>query len=117
MPILAGLFVSAMNGLITFFGYFMSTQLAIQWGRRVFIIAVMAAFFVAVKVCVSSLLGAVSSGVGGGGGGGGGGDLLGWFAMGVGMFIPSNAGPVLACLGSVWVACVVYRLKVDGLRW
>lgn len=111
MPIFAGLFVSAMNGLITFFGYFMSTQLAIQWGRRVFIIAVMAAFFVAVKVCVGSLLGAVSSG------GGGGGDLLGWFAMGVGMFIPSNAGPVLACLGSVWVACVVYRLKVDGLRW
>lgn len=89
----------------------MSYQLAIQWGRRVFIIAVMAAFFVAVKVCVGSLLGMVSSGVGSGG------DLLGWFMMGVGMFIPSNAGPVLACLGSVWIACVVYRLKVDGLRW
>lgn len=116
MPIFAGVFITAMQGLISFFATFMSAQLAVQWGRRVFIIAVMAAFFVAVKVCVGSLLGMVSSGVGGGGGGGGG-DLLGWFTMGVGMFIPSNAGPVLACLGSVWVACVVYRLKVDGLRW
>ena len=114
MPIFAGVFITALQGLISFFATFMSYQLAIQWGRRVFIIAVMAAFFVAVKVCVGSLLGMVASGPGGGGGGDG---LLGWFMMGVGMFIPSNAGPVLACLGSVWVACVVYRLKVDGLRW
>lgn len=114
MPIFAGVFIAALQGLISFFATFMTYQLAIQWARRVFIIAVMAAFFVAVKVCVSSLLGWVSGGVGGGSGGG---DLLGWFLMGLGMFIPSNAGPVLACLGSVWVACVVYRLKVDGLKW
>lgn len=110
MPIFAGVLIAALQGLITFFGWFLSAQLAIQWARRVFIIAVMAAFFVAVKVCVGTLLSALA-------GAGGGGGLLAWFLMAVGMFIPSNAGPVLSCLGSVWIACVVYRLKVDGLRW
>lgn len=110
MPLFAGVFISAMQGLIGFFATFMSYQLAVQWGRRVFIIAIMAAFFVAVQVCVSSLLGMVSVGPGGG-------PLVSKFMMGVGMFIPANAGPVLACLGSVWLGCVVYRLKVDGLKF
>ncbi|MEO8059057.1 MAG: hypothetical protein ABI671_12080 [Burkholderiales bacterium] len=110
MPIFAAFVGACMSGLMTFYGAMMTAQQAIAWARRTFIIALMAAFLIAVKVCVSSLLGMVA-------GAGSGGALPARFVMGLGMFIPSNAVAVLACMGSVWIACVVVRLKIDGLRW
>ena len=107
MPLLATLVAACINGLISFFGLWMAAGTAIKVARRVFVIALMAAFLVAVKVCMTSLLGMVA-GVSG---------LPHKFLVGLGMFIPSNAGAVIACVGSVWLACVVVRLKRDGLGW
>lgn len=117
MPLFATMVSGLFNGLLAFFSSFLSYQLAIAAARRTMIVGLMVAFFAAVTTCVNLLLTAVSNFFSGGGGGGGGGSLLEWFVMAVGMFIPSNAGAVLSCLASVWVACVAYRLKMDGLRW
>lgn len=113
MPLFATLVSGLFNGLLTFFGSFLSYQLAIAAARRTMIVGLMVAFFAAVSTCVNLLLSSVSSFFAGGGSG----SLLEWFVMAVGMFIPANAGAVLSCLASVWVACVAYRLKMDGLRW
>ena len=115
MPLFATMVSGLFNGLLAFFSSFLSYQLAIAAARRTMIVGLMVAFFSAVTTCVNLLLTAVSNFFTGGGGGGG--SLLEWFVMAVGMFIPSNAGAVLSCLASVWVACVAYRLKMDGLRW
>lgn len=111
MPLFATLVSGLFNGLITFFGSFLAYDLAIKAARRTVIIGLMVAFFAAVGTSMSLLLQAVASM------GGGGGDLWEWFLMAVGMFIPHNAVAVLSCVSSVWVACVAYRLKMDGLRW
>lgn len=109
MPLFATLVAACINGLVAIFGVMMATSEAIKWARRVFIIALMAAFCVAVKVCMSTLLGYIASFHAGG--------LPSRFMMGLGMLIPSNATAVLACMGSVWLACVILRLKMDGLAW
>lgn len=106
MPIFAALFGACMSTLMTFYGSVMLAQQAIVWARRTFIIALMAAFLLACKFFVSTLLTMVSSA-----------NLPGRFVMGLGMFIPSNAVAVLALMGSVWIACLMLRLKIDGLRW
>jgi len=106
MPLFATLVAACINGLTVFYGSVMAANQAMAWARRTFILALMTAFFVAVKVCVSSLL-AQASTVG----------LPSKFLMGLGMFIPNNAAAVLACMGSVWLASVMVRLKIDGLRW
>ena len=106
MPLFATLVAACINGLTTFYAAVMTYQQAIAWARRTYIIALGTAFMFAVKACVTALLGMVA-----------GASLPSRFMMGLGMFIPSNAGPVLACIGSVWLACVIYRLKIEGLRW
>lgn len=78
----------------------------VAWARRAFIVALGAAFLTAVSVCASSLLAMISTA-----------GLPSRFVMGLGMFIPSNAVAVMACLSSVYLACLVYRLKLEALRW
>lgn len=106
MPIFATLVSACINGLMVFYGAMMTAQQAIKWARRTFIIALIAAFVQAVSVCVGTLLGAVSTS-----------GLPSRFLMGLGMFIPSNAVAILACMGAVWLACFIFRMKIDGLSW
>lgn len=101
---------------VNLFTRFMALPEAYAWGRRTFIVALGVSFFAAVSVCISSLYGAVASALSSGGGGSYG-QLWSFFLMGLGMVIPSNAAVVLACMFSVWAACVAYRLKLEGLRW
>lgn len=108
MPIFATLVAGAINGLISVYALALSYQQAIAWGRRTFIVLLGAALLAAVSVCVTSLFDMIPSALSG---------LPTGFLVGLGMFIPSNAAAVLACVGSVWLACVVYRLKLEGLRW
>ena len=106
MPLLAAFIAACINGLVAVFGTIMAAEQAMTWARRAFIISLTVAFMAAVKVCLSSLLAWVST-VG----------LPSRFLQGLGMFIPSNAVAVMSCIASVWLACVIYRVKVDGLRW
>lgn len=106
MPLFATLVASCISGLTTFYAAVLSLEQALVWARRTFIIALGASFATAVKVCVNSLLAMVATST-----------VPARFAMGLGMFIPSNAAAVLACVGSVWLACIIYRMKLEGLRW
>ena len=105
MPLFASFVGACITALMTFYGTIMTAQQAIAWARRTFVIALMAAFLAAVKVSLSALLVMVSTA-----------GLPSRFVMGLGMFIPSNAIAVLSAMGVVWVACLLVRLKVEGLR-
>lgn len=106
MPVFAALFWK----VVVFFGGLASNIMwyihFVDWARRAFIVALGVAFLAAVTTCVSGLLSALS-----------GSGLPSRFLMGLGMFIPSNASAVLSCVATVWLACVVYRLKLEAIRW
>lgn len=109
MPLFAALFNSFAGWLSTAASSVMFYVFTVTWARRLAIVALGAAFFVAVTACVSSLLGMVAELPSG--------PLSTGFVMGLGMFIPSNAVAIIACLSSVYIACLVYRLKLEALRW
>ncbi len=110
MPLLAkfiGAIATFFLGIFTkFLGYKAALKLAsfLSW------VAVLTAFIVAVSACLNSLHSMVSSGVSAGG------DWVSAFAMGVGMFVPSNAGAVLSCMASVWIGCGVYKIRKNGIQ-
>lgn len=108
MPLLATLLVGWFNGAIAFAISVLTYQQGLAWARRLFILGLLAAFAVAVKVCVVALLTMLSGAQVG---------LPGRVLMGIGMFIPSNAVAVLACMGSIWLAAFILRLKIQGLAW
>ena len=108
MPIFAALFKAAFLWIAGFLSNVMWYIHMVSWARRAFIVTLGVTFFAAVGTCASALLGGVSSALAG---------APARFAQGVGMFIPSNAVAVLSCVATVWLACVVYRLKLEALRW
>ena len=119
MPLLATFIGSLSSALVGLFSRFLSFKVALQFASYTTWIAVLSAFLLSVYVCLSSLfgmVGALSSGGGGGGGGGGlAGSMVSMFFMGVGVFIPANAGAVISCVGSVWIATSVYKIQKHGI--
>lgn len=114
MPLFATLMASLFSGLVGFLARFVSLQLAQRIAAYAMYIAVTAALLVTTLVCLSSLFGMLSALFSGGGFGG-----LGWvrfFFMGAGMFIPANAGAVMSCIASVWIATSVYKVQKQGLH-
>lgn len=111
MPVFATFLGSIASALATFFASFMSYKLALKLAAYTAWVTIFTAFLGSVYVCVSSLYSMVSGFTGGGGGGG----WMSYFLMGLGMFIPANAGAVLSCLGSVWIATGIYKFQKDGL--
>lgn len=110
MPILATFIGSIATFLVGFFSRFMGFKAALQLASFLSWLAVLTAFIAAVSVCLNSLHGMVSAGVSGG---------PGWvakFAMGLGMFIPANAGAVLSCMASVWIGAQVYKIRKTGIQ-
>ena len=110
MPLLATFIGSIASALAGFFARFLSFKVAIQLASFLTWLGVITAFAATVHVCLSSLYSmAAASGVGG----------PGWVQklwMGLGMVIPSNAGAVLSCLGSVWIATEVYKIRKAGIH-
>jgi hypothetical protein len=114
MPLLAGLIGSIATALVGFFARFLSFKLALKFASYTTWLAVFGAFLISVYVCLSSLYGMVSGLLSGSNGSG-----ISWvsmFFMGVGMFIPANAGAVVACVGSVWIATGIYKIQKDGIQ-
>lgn len=113
MPLLAQFIGSIAAALANLFSRFMSFSLAIKYASYVAWLAVLSAFLASVYVCMSSLYGMLSGLLSGGGGGTG---WLRWLFIGFGMFIPANAGAVLSCVGSIWIATSVYKIQRDGIH-
>ena len=111
MPLFAKLFGSIATALAALFSQFLGFKVALKLAAYTTWIVVFTAFLVSVFVCVSSLLGMVTSSVGSTTGG----SWMVYFWMGLGMFIPSNASAIMACLGSVWIATSIYKVQKDGI--
>ena len=110
MPLFATLFGSIASAFVSFFALFFEYRVALKLAAYTTWIAVFSAFLVSVFVCVSSLLSMVTSASVSGGGA-----WVSMFFMGVGMFIPSNASAVMACVGSVWISTSIYSVQKQGI--
>lgn len=115
MPLFSALVASLFGGFVAFLLRFMGLQAAQRLAVYAMYITVTTAFLVAVFVCLSSLYGGLA-GLISGGGGGGGGSWFRYFFMGVGMFIPSNAASVMACVASVWMGTSIYKVQKQGFQ-
>lgn len=110
MPLLANFIGSLASALAAFFARFLAFKVAIQLAAFLTWLSVITAFALSVHVCLSSLYNMAAASSGGG---------AGWVQklwMGIGMVIPSNAGAVLSCLGSVWIATEVYKIRRAGIH-
>ena len=110
MPLLATFIGSIATFLLGVFSRFLGFKVALQLASFLSWLAVLTAFVVAVSACLNSLYGFVAAGVAGGPG------WLARFAMGLGMFIPANAGAVVSCMGSVWIGAQVYNIRKVGIH-
>ena len=102
MPLLAAFLGSAFSALATFLGTMMAADRAMAWARRVVMVGLLVAFPIGIAATVVSLLNMTASALSG---------LPSMVLMGIGMFIPSNAAVVLALMGVVWLAGVLFRMK------
>lgn len=112
MPIFAAFLLSICNALATLFSRFMGIEAAVKLAAYVAWIALVAALLTTVSVCLSSLYSMAAALFTGGGGSG-------WwqmFFMGLGIFIPSNAGAVMSCVASVWLATNIYRVQSFAIK-
>lgn len=113
MPLLATFIGSIASALASLFGQFMGFKLALKLAAYTAWMLVLVAYVVSVRVCLDSLFSLVGTLISGAGAGGAG--WVSYFFMGVGMFIPSNAGAVMACIGSVWIATSIYKIQRHGI--
>lgn len=111
MPLLAAFLGSAIGALASFFGKFLTEKVAISLASFLAWMSVLTAFILSVSACLNALYA-----VAGSGGGGGGAGWLHYFWMGLGMFIPANAGAVMSCIGSVWIGTEVYKIRKTGVQ-
>ena len=111
MPLLAAFIGSLASGLATLFATQMAYTSALKLAAYVTWITVAGVFITSVFVCCSSLYSMLSSSIGGGGGG-----WVRYAWMGLGMFIPQNAGAVMACVASVWIASSVWKIQRIGIE-
>lgn len=115
MPLLAQFIGSLAGALANLFSRYMSFGLALKYASYTAWMVVLSAFLASVYVCMSSLYAMVSGLISGGGGDGGPGYMR-WLFIGLGMFIPANAGAVIGCVGSVWISTSVYKIQRDGIH-
>ena len=110
MPLLA----RYVGSIALFFGEILAKYLgkkaAIAAGSFLAWLSILAAFVTTVSVCLNSLYSTVQAGVATAG------PWAAKAAMGLGMFIPSNAGAVLSCMASVWIGCAVYKIRKTGIH-
>lgn len=114
MPLFAAFVGSIASALVSLFSQFVGFKAALKLAAYTTWVAIFSAFLVSVYVCVSSLYGMVGGLLSGTNGSG-----ISWvamFFMGVGMFIPANAGAVVACIGSVWIATGIYKFQKDAIH-
>lgn len=113
MPIFATFLLSISNALATFFARFIAIEAAVKLAAYVAWIALLAALLTSLYVCLSNLY-TMASGLFGGVSVG-----QGWtsfFFVGLGIFVPSNAGAVMACVASVWLSTNIYRVQSFAIK-
>jgi len=115
MPLFAGLLLSLCNALAQVFIRFMSVEAAVKLAAYVAWLAIVAALLTTVYACLSALYAGIA-GMLGGSGTASVNNWVSYFVMGVGMFIPANAGAVMSCVASVWLATNIYRVQSFAIK-
>jgi len=112
MPLFAALLLGLCNALASVFIRFMSVEAAVKLAAYVAWIALVAALLTSVFICLNSLYGMAAALFSGSGG------SAWWsmFFMGLGMFIPANAGAVVSCVASVWLSTNIYRVQSFAIK-
>lgn len=110
MPLLARFIGTIATFFVEIFAKFLGYKAALALASFTAWLAVLAAFVTAVSVCLNALHGTIQAGVSAAG------PWAAKAAMGLGMFIPSNAGAVLSCMASVWIGCAVYKIRKTGIH-
>jgi len=111
MPLFATLVGSLATAFASLFSTFMGFKVALKLAAYTAWLLIFTTFLASVYVCVSALYAGMGALISGGGGTG----WVAYFFMGVGMFIPANAGAVVACVGSVWIATGIYKFQKDAV--
>lgn len=112
MPLFATLVMGLANGFYLVFGSFLAMKTAVKLAAFAALITIVSAFLVTVFICISALHTMIAGLLSGGGAGA---EWISRFFMAVGMFIPANAGAVIACIGSVWIATSIYKFQRDAV--
>lgn len=114
MPLLGSLIGALATAFASLFSTFFGYKVALKLAGYTAWLLVFTAYVASAFVCLTSLyalVGGLVSGVGGGGS-----SWWSLFFMGVGMFIPSNAGAVMSCIGSVWIGTSVYSFQRTAIH-
>lgn len=114
MPLLAAFIGSISTALVSFFARFLSMQVALRLASYGAWLVVFGTFLASVYICMSALYAAIRAFLDGANPG----DGAWWrfLLMGIGMFIPQNAGAVVSCVSSVWIATSIYKIQKDGIH-
>jgi hypothetical protein len=111
MPLLASFIGAIATGLVAVLSRMMAFDLALKYAAYIAWIAVFSAFVTAVFVCTQGLVSAFSGMFSASGN-----TIVHGFGVGLGMFIPSNAGTVMGCVASVWIASQIYKIQKQGMH-
>lgn len=111
MPLFAKLVAGIAALMIKVFSLFYAETIALKLAAYVTWIAVVGAMVATTAVCIGNIMNLLSAFISGGGAG-----VAGqYIAMGLGMFIPDDAGAVMGCVASVWLTTTVYKLQKTGI--
>lgn len=116
MPIFAILFGSVINALVSFLARFMSMRAALNFAAYTTLLATFTGLLATVYMCANSLYTMAAEAMSSGGGAGGGVSWPSLFWMGLGIFIPANAGAVMSCVASIWIACAIYDFQKQAIK-
>lgn len=116
MPLLASIIGAIASGVVAVLSRIMAYQYALKLASYTAWITVFTAFLLAVYSCMRFLMNTVQAIFTYGGGTGTLALIKQGFGMGLGMLIPSNAGSVMGCIASVWIACQIYKIQRDGIH-
>lgn len=109
MPLFAKLFAGVASALASFFAIFFEIKVASKLAAYTLWIATFSALLISVFVCIQNIFSYINVWMINGP------EWLSFFMMGVGMFIPSNAGALMTCQGTIWIATAVYKMQKQGI--
>lgn len=115
MPLLANFVGVLAQFFAGFLARFFSFGLALKYASWLAWSAVIVAYFVSVTVCMLAAKSAFSAALGALGAPSIG-NWVGYFSVGLGMVIPTNAPALLACMATVWITTQVAKIQKQGIE-
>lgn len=114
MPVFSVFLGSLATAFVSLFARFMGFKLALKLAAYSAWLTIFIALLGSVFICLSSLYSMASALISGANGSGI--PWVSYFFMGLGIFVPANAGAVVSCVASVWLSTGIYKFQRDAIR-